>query len=66
MGLEARIAKLESSAGIGKILPWPAEWGGTPEADAAFRRMLLQNPDVWFSNAPGVMLDEDGKGNDNE
>jgi hypothetical protein len=65
-GLEARIAKLESAAGIGTCRPWPAEWDGTPDADAALRRMLLHNPEACFHGASGMMLDEDQKGDNNE
>jgi hypothetical protein len=62
MGLEARIDRLESATGIGTSRPWPAEWSGTPETDADFRRMLLHNPDACFREAPGMMKVDDDDG----
>jgi hypothetical protein len=62
MGLEARIDKLESAAGIGISRPWPAEWSGTPETDAAFRRMLFHSPESCFREAPETMKGDDDDG----
>jgi hypothetical protein len=55
MGIESRIAKLESAAGIGSRHPWPAAWGGTPEQDAALAGLLKRNPNLWFA---GPLEDE--------